>query len=68
MRNAMRTPSFWITFFIYCALYFAFLAAGANGLVAFIGAFTSVIVGAYVRLLTRKQKEAKGNKGNKGGN
>lgn len=63
MRNAMKAPSFWITFFIYCALYFAFLAAGANGLVAFIGALTSVIVGAYVRLfLLRMQKEAKGDK------
>lgn len=50
MRNAMKTPSFWITFFIYCALYFAFLAAsGGNSFVAFIGAFTSVIVGIYVR-------------------
>ncbi|MGX1449958.1 membrane associated rhomboid family serine protease [Bacillus sp. 153480037-1] len=66
MRKAMKTPSFWITFIIYCALYFTFLVAGANGLVAFIGAFASVIVGAYVRLfLSRKQKEATGNKGGK---
>lgn len=53
----MKTPSFWITFIIYCALYFTFLAAGANGLVAFIGAFTSVILGAFIKqFLSRKQK------------
>lgn len=58
MRNAMKTPSFWITFFIYCALYFAFLAAGANGFVALIGAVSSIILGVIIKqFFSRKQKQ-----------
>ncbi|MEC0473664.1 hypothetical protein P8815_18155 [Bacillus altitudinis] len=59
MRNAMKTPSFWITFFIYCALYFAFLvASGGNSFVAVIGAVSSIILIVIIKqFFSRKQKQ-----------